>query len=164
MRVIPLWLLGLGLSVSTAFGTEVPPGRASTLRAFRVVMVDTGFKASWRTELNQQFRERFHQAVKRHTGAGFVVRTESSDARTAATRLSEGACEAVVILGGERPRAFWRIEIPAIAASMSADRNYEAVYLIVAPANAELRQSLGEALAEAVITPTPPRGTVTASD
>ena len=109
--------------------------------------------ASWRDELNQQFCERFQRAVERSAGASFVVRTEAVTARTAATRLTDGACDAVMILGGERPRAFWRIEFPATAVCLGADRNYESAYLIVAGSDAGLRRSLGEALALAVVAP-----------
>lgn len=163
MRVILLWLLGLGWSVSAVLAGE-PVAQTPGARLFRVAVVDTGFKASWRDELNQQFCERFKRAVERSAGVNFVVRTEAVTARTAATRLTDGACDAVMILGGERPRAFWRIELPAIAVTMNGDRNFESAYLIVAGGDAGLRQALGAALAMAVITPRSARSLGKTSD
>lgn len=155
MRSIPLFLLGcfgLGLSVSAAPGGE--PGA----RVIRVAVVDTGFKAPWRDELNRTFRERFQIAVEQRAGAGLAVRAETVNSRTAATRLHEGACDAVMIVGPERPRAFWRIETPIIAASLGADRNFEPVYLIIAGGDADVRRWLGEGLSVAVTAPADARG------
>ncbi len=163
LRVVLLGLLGLGWSVSVAWSGETV-GTTPGARLVRVAVVDTGFKAAWRDELNQRFCERFQRAVVRSVGAGFVVRTEWVPARTAANRLTEGACEAVMILGSERPRTFWRSELPAIAVSMGEERNYESAYLIVAGGDAGLRQSLGEALVAAIAKPAIDRSLGRASD
>lgn len=162
-RLLPLWSLGLGFAVSLTLAGE-PVAPAPGARLFRVAVVDTGFRASWRDELNRQFCERFQRAVECRAGASFVVRTEAVTARTAATRLNDGACDAVMILGGERPRVFWRMEMPAVAVSMGAVRNFESAYLIVARGDDKLRQSLGEALVVAIVTPASARSVGQTSD
>lgn len=146
-RVFPFTLLAFG--IAAAFGGEARVS-VSASKAVRLVVVDTGFKAVWRDELNSTLKECIRSVIERQAGEGVVVRADIVDARTAAARLNGGECDAVIVVGPERPRAFRRTETPMLAANFGLERNFESVCLIVADGDAQLRRWLHESFPVAV--------------
>ena len=144
----------MALGGAAAFGGEISvPGTAA--RVIRIALVDTGVKAAWRDELNRALQENLRTAIECRTTDGATVRAEMMNSRAAAERLARGTCDAVVIVGPERPRAFQRMSHPMLAASFGAERNFEPAYLIVVGSDVSVERCLHESFPAAVATVTP---------
>ena len=144
----------MALGGAAVFGGETSTPVAAA-RVIRIALVDTGVKAAWRDELNRVLRENLCAAIECRATDGATVRAELMNSRAAAERLARGTCDAVVIVGPERPRAFQRTNQPMLAVSFGAERNFEPAYLIVAGSDLRVERCLHEGFPAAVAIATP---------
>jgi hypothetical protein len=150
MRVLRLAYSALWLLIAADVAADEAPMRVSATRALRVAVVDTHAAPFAREDLSRGVTERMRAWLQRRVGGDVALRSESVDARAAAARLQAGACDAVLILGAERPRALRRTETATLATEFGTEGNFEPVYLVLAAGDVALQQLLTESFPLAV--------------
>ncbi len=148
-RVAALAIFGVG-----ALAGDEPLRRDPAATVMRVVLVDTGVKAPWRDELNRVLRENLCAALVQQAGGAVTVQTELLEAKAATVRVSRGGCDALLILGSDRPPVLRRLALPLRVGNLGVERNREPVYLMIASTDPQLRQWIEAVFPKALAGPT----------
>lgn len=131
---------GLAIMAASALTMEV---KAS--RELRLAVVDTRKPAVAHQAMHRAFATGLGAAVGRQCGAAVDVRVKVVPATEAKASLTAGGCDAVLVLGDDRPWALRRLEAVTLAAMLDPDAGQQPVYLIVGDGDPALQELLAKA-------------------
>lgn len=123
--------------------------RATAPRVLRVCVVDEARNSAADAAFQQAFAQRMGQFMGAETERA-EISAERVGGRAAAERLKTRTCDAVLVLGADRPRALRVIDAVAFAGTLGWERNGVPVYLIVGNQDAAFQRTLAEAFRAAI--------------
>jgi hypothetical protein len=121
----------------------------------RLCVVEVSPNAITGPEFQQVFTARMGAAIAAATDAKLALTCEAVSVREAANRIKCRACEAVLVIGADRPSALQRIDAVTLAGTLGWNRNCATVYLIVGAGDPKLRRWLDDGFHAALLADIP---------
>ena len=128
---------GVAIMASSALTIEV---KAS--RGLRLGVVDSRSPVAVREALHRVFAAGLGAAVSQRCGGTVEVRVKPMKPAEAKSNLGTGDCDAVLVLGDDRPFALRRLDAVTLGAMLDPEAGQRPVYLIVGNGDPALRELL----------------------
>jgi hypothetical protein len=143
MSVTLLLLSVAGMVVATSAWTmEVKAGRG-----LRLVVVDAQKASPARDAMHHAFVASLASAASKRAGSPIEISVRAVVATDARSRLNDGVCDAVLVLGEDRPAALRRLDALTLCGELDPESGTRPAYLIVGKDDASMRDLLAAAFA-----------------
>jgi hypothetical protein len=144
-----LLLIVAGIVIAgSAWTMEVKAGRG-----LRLVIVDTRKPSPARDALHHACVTSLSDAATKRAGSPIEISAHDVIATDARSRLNDGACDAVLILGDDRPPVLRRIDALTLCGELDSEPGARPAYLIVGKDDASMRDLLSAAFANILADP-----------
>ncbi len=144
-----LLLLIAGLVIAgSAWTMEVKAGRG-----LRLVIVDSRKPSPTRDALHRACVATLSEAATKRAGSPIEISAHDVVATDARSRLNDGACDAVLILGDDRPVVLRRIDALTLCGELDPEAGARPAFLIVGKDDAAMRDLLSVAFANLLADP-----------
>lgn len=146
MSVTVLLLSIAGAIVATSAWTmEARPDHA-----LRLVLVESPLAMPARDALHHTIVSALASAASKRAGSPVEINVSTTNATEARARLGAGRCDAVLILGEERPAVFRRIDALTLSGELGAEAGARPACLIIGK-DAPMRELLATAFANVLV-------------
>lgn len=131
-------MLAIGASVLAGEPAAAPPPRV-----LHLCLVDAAQNVAADAAFQRRFAQRIGELAASSAAEEMRLDCQQVSGRDAAARLKRGACDAVLVVGPDRPRALQRIDAVAFAGALGWQRSGVKLYLILSnDRDARLRDRL----------------------
>jgi len=140
--VVTVLMLCTGVAIMAASALTV---EVKASRGLRLYVVDSRRPSAARDTMHRVFAASLGAAVSLRCGGPVEVRVKAVKPGEAKMNLGTGDCDAVLVLGDDRPVALRRLDAITLGAMLDPDAGVRPVYLIVGNGDPALRELLAAA-------------------
>jgi hypothetical protein len=141
VTMLLLSIAGMVLATS-AWTMEVKAGRG-----LRLVVVDAQKFSPARDAVHRAFVANLASAATKRAGSPIEISVRAVVATDARSRLTDGMCDAVLVLGEDRPAVLRRLDALTLCGELDPEAGTRPAYLIVGKDDAAMRDLLASAFA-----------------
>lgn len=145
------WLSVFVVTLASAFcagaGEHTP---VDAVQPLRICIVELTPAEVTGENFQRDFTDRLGESLNASVENAVALVAECVNGREAASRLRERACDAVLVIGPDRPYALRQVDALAFASTLGWNRNCATIYLIVGHPEPAVRSKLGEGFRAAI--------------